>query len=235
MDLSKQMWTKSGMGFTASMIGNPICVDEATKNRTRLNYARICIAVDIDCTFPISLDFKLKNGIIVNACGSGIPMDTIRVQQVNEIGVETTTTSPCLEIELFKDAPTNGIGSIWENTIVIKDSTTEQDHPVVITEQGLIVVYQPQSGTITNEVSVHVLIESIVEDLQGRKHIQDKDNHSLIGEDFDTADESGTVSEVDHFSDDQGVEEGLFKPAAGYMLNLTREVSTSVQTGRFES
>ncbi|KAF9588493.1 hypothetical protein IFM89_011693, partial [Coptis chinensis] len=127
----------------------------------------------------------------------------------NEIGVETTTSSPCLEIELFKEAPTNGVRSIWENTIVIKDLTTEQEHPVVITEQGPIVVYQAQSGTITDEVLVPVLIDSVVEDLQGRKYIQDKDNHSLIDEDFDTVDESGTVSETDHFSDDQGVEEGL--------------------------
>ncbi|KAF9612910.1 hypothetical protein IFM89_004326 [Coptis chinensis] len=129
----------------------------------------------------------------------------------NEIGVETTTSSPCLEIELFKEAPTNGVGSIWENTIVIKDSTTEQEHPVVITEQGPIVVYQAQSGTITDKVSVPVLIESVVEDLQGRKYIQDKDNHSLIDEDFDTCDESNRIiaAETDNFSDDQGVEEGL--------------------------
>ncbi|KAF9590502.1 hypothetical protein IFM89_035609 [Coptis chinensis] len=92
---------------------------------------------------------------------------------------------------------------------MIKNSTTEQEHLVVITEQGPIVVYQAQSGTIIDEVSVPVLIKSVLEDLHGRKYIQDKDNHSLIDEDFDTADESGIVSETDHFSDDQGVEKGL--------------------------
>ncbi|KAF9606891.1 hypothetical protein IFM89_029490 [Coptis chinensis] len=46
MDLPKILWTDKGISFVAGRLGKPLCVDAATANRTRLNYAKVCIEVD---------------------------------------------------------------------------------------------------------------------------------------------------------------------------------------------
>ncbi|KAF9600925.1 hypothetical protein IFM89_013832 [Coptis chinensis] len=40
MDIPKQLWTKSGIEFVTSILGDPICLDDATSKRERLSYAR---------------------------------------------------------------------------------------------------------------------------------------------------------------------------------------------------
>ncbi|KAF9615610.1 hypothetical protein IFM89_024706 [Coptis chinensis] len=52
MDLPKHLWTKNGIDFVSSIIGEPICMDDATTNRTRIAYARICSVVDTNFKFP---------------------------------------------------------------------------------------------------------------------------------------------------------------------------------------
>ncbi|KAF9595069.1 hypothetical protein IFM89_036528 [Coptis chinensis] len=45
MNLPKQLWTDDGLDYVASLIGNPMCMDQATKLRQRLNFAKFCVEV----------------------------------------------------------------------------------------------------------------------------------------------------------------------------------------------
>ncbi|KAF9587518.1 hypothetical protein IFM89_003555 [Coptis chinensis] len=66
MDLPKILWTEKGISFVARRLGKPLCVDAATANRTRLNYVKVCIAVDASCKFPDHRKFNLGKGRIVD-------------------------------------------------------------------------------------------------------------------------------------------------------------------------
>ncbi|KAF9619282.1 hypothetical protein IFM89_006469 [Coptis chinensis] len=55
----KQLWTRRGISMIASRIGKPLSWDVATKNRQRLNFARVCVEVNVQCKYPKSLRFKL--------------------------------------------------------------------------------------------------------------------------------------------------------------------------------
>ncbi|KAF9593005.1 hypothetical protein IFM89_019732 [Coptis chinensis] len=61
-DIPKQLWTDNGIGFISSIIGEPICTDDATANRVRLNYARFCVVVNTDFKFPASITVNMGNG-----------------------------------------------------------------------------------------------------------------------------------------------------------------------------
>ncbi|KAF5191088.1 Zinc knuckle (CCHC-type) family protein [Thalictrum thalictroides] len=60
----KRLWSKDGLGFLASLIGWPVCLDEATKKKTKLKFARVCVEVDIDCSFPKTIKARIKEEII---------------------------------------------------------------------------------------------------------------------------------------------------------------------------
>ncbi|KAF9589266.1 hypothetical protein IFM89_022184 [Coptis chinensis] len=62
LDLPKQLWTGNGIDFVLSIIGEPICMDNATANRTRLSYARICAVVNTNFKFPSSIRVNLDDG-----------------------------------------------------------------------------------------------------------------------------------------------------------------------------
>ncbi|KAF5175227.1 Rna exonuclease [Thalictrum thalictroides] len=50
--MPKQLWTKEGLSFVGSLLGNPICVDEATTKKTRLTFTRICVEVENVANLP---------------------------------------------------------------------------------------------------------------------------------------------------------------------------------------
>ncbi|KAF5186912.1 Rna exonuclease [Thalictrum thalictroides] len=56
----KRLWSEEGLGFIASLIGRPVCLDEATEKKTRLKFARVCIEVDLECSFPKLLKVKIR-------------------------------------------------------------------------------------------------------------------------------------------------------------------------------
>ncbi|KAF9621091.1 hypothetical protein IFM89_016525 [Coptis chinensis] len=66
VDLPKHLWTKNGIDFISSIIGEPICMDDATARRTRISYARICVVVDIEFKFPSFIPVKIGEGVIVD-------------------------------------------------------------------------------------------------------------------------------------------------------------------------
>ncbi|KAF5208029.1 zinc ion binding / nucleic acid binding protein, partial [Thalictrum thalictroides] len=50
----KNLWTKEGLSYIGSLLGKPICTDEATIKKTRLTFARICVEVESIASLPVS-------------------------------------------------------------------------------------------------------------------------------------------------------------------------------------
>ena len=57
-----EYWTVTSLGYIASVVGIPMHLDNLTENHSRLSFARICIEVDVNCTFPKSALLDLGNG-----------------------------------------------------------------------------------------------------------------------------------------------------------------------------
>ena len=57
-----EYWTATSLGCIASAVGIPLHLDTLTENHSRLSFARICIEVDVNCTFPKSALLDLGNG-----------------------------------------------------------------------------------------------------------------------------------------------------------------------------
>lgn len=51
-----QFWTAKGLSILASYLGNPIMVDAPTLAERRLDFARVCVDVDLSCDFPTSFE-----------------------------------------------------------------------------------------------------------------------------------------------------------------------------------
>ncbi|KAF5194056.1 hypothetical protein FRX31_016361 [Thalictrum thalictroides] len=52
--IPKKLWTKEGLSYVGSLIGKPICSDEATAKKTRLSFAKICVEVESINDLPTS-------------------------------------------------------------------------------------------------------------------------------------------------------------------------------------
>ncbi|KAF5204479.1 hypothetical protein FRX31_005935 [Thalictrum thalictroides] len=63
-DVPKSLWSEDGLGFSASLLGKPVCLDDATANKTRLKFSKVCIEVGFNCSFPKVVKAKLKGEII---------------------------------------------------------------------------------------------------------------------------------------------------------------------------
>ena len=57
-----EYWTVTSLGYIASVVGIPLHLDTLTENHSRLSFARICIEVDVNCTFPNYALLDLENG-----------------------------------------------------------------------------------------------------------------------------------------------------------------------------
>ncbi|KAF9598754.1 hypothetical protein IFM89_031422 [Coptis chinensis] len=58
----KELWTDDGLGFLASKGGVPHSQDEATKLKKRIDYARVCVEVDVSAKLPDSFPIELALG-----------------------------------------------------------------------------------------------------------------------------------------------------------------------------
>ncbi|KAF9589662.1 hypothetical protein IFM89_026819 [Coptis chinensis] len=59
MNVPKQLWTDDGLDYVASLIGNPMCMNQATKLRQRLNFAKFCVEVPVDHEYKKSVKIKM--------------------------------------------------------------------------------------------------------------------------------------------------------------------------------
>ncbi|KAF9609634.1 hypothetical protein IFM89_017773 [Coptis chinensis] len=61
-NVPKELWTDDGLGFLASKVGVPHSQDEATKLKKRIDYARVCVEVDVSAKLPDSFPIELALG-----------------------------------------------------------------------------------------------------------------------------------------------------------------------------
>ncbi|KAI0507243.1 hypothetical protein KFK09_013365 [Dendrobium nobile] len=54
-------WNSEGISRIASKIGIPLAVDALTAQRTRLTFARVCIQVDVDATYPEEIPISIED------------------------------------------------------------------------------------------------------------------------------------------------------------------------------
>lgn len=49
-NLLKELWgdDNGGLKFTASLVGEPLMIDETTKHRKRLSFSRVCVMITAD-------------------------------------------------------------------------------------------------------------------------------------------------------------------------------------------
>lgn len=50
------LWTTTGLSYVASALGKPLYADRMTESCKRLNYAKICVEVDVNSELPNSFD-----------------------------------------------------------------------------------------------------------------------------------------------------------------------------------
>ena len=57
-----ELWTKEGLGYIASAFGTPRYLDEHTFQRSRLNFARVCVEINANNVIPSSFKVNLGYG-----------------------------------------------------------------------------------------------------------------------------------------------------------------------------
>lgn len=57
-----EYWTAQGLSHIASAVGKPLYADEMTKKCQRLTFAKVCVEVDLNSTFPSSFELLYPSG-----------------------------------------------------------------------------------------------------------------------------------------------------------------------------
>lgn len=57
------MWDKEGLGLISSYLGKPLFADDCTINQDRLAFARVCIEVDVDFSYPENIPLLIDGKI----------------------------------------------------------------------------------------------------------------------------------------------------------------------------
>ncbi|XP_038877075.1 uncharacterized protein LOC120069410 [Benincasa hispida] len=55
-----ELWTNKGLAVVVSAMGRPIHLDEATRDRKRCSYARVCVKVDGDALLPLLVTIRMR-------------------------------------------------------------------------------------------------------------------------------------------------------------------------------
>ncbi|KAI0508116.1 hypothetical protein KFK09_014250 [Dendrobium nobile] len=63
-DLPLACWNSEGISRIASKIGVPIAADNLTEQKTRLTFARICVLVDCNATYPDEIRVSLDGDVV---------------------------------------------------------------------------------------------------------------------------------------------------------------------------
>ncbi|KAF5183641.1 hypothetical protein FRX31_026770 [Thalictrum thalictroides] len=98
----KMLWSEDGLRFLASILSRPTeCLDEATAKKTRLKFAKVCIEVDLNCSFPKTIKAKIREEVI-------------------EVKVEYTwISSRCTKCESFGNLTnkcTKKVTTVWQKS-----------------------------------------------------------------------------------------------------------------------
>ncbi|XP_026384718.1 uncharacterized protein LOC113280286 [Papaver somniferum] len=60
-DVSLHLWNEIGFSRITSLAGKPIMTDAPTAMKTRMAFARVCVEIDANCTFPTKLPFQIDD------------------------------------------------------------------------------------------------------------------------------------------------------------------------------
>lgn len=60
-----EYWTTQGLSHIASSVGKPLYADELTEKCQRLTFAKVCVEVDLNSTFPSSFELLYPSGDFV--------------------------------------------------------------------------------------------------------------------------------------------------------------------------
>ena len=113
-----EYWTVTSLGYIASAVGIPLHLDTLTENHSRLSYARICIEVDVNFTFPNSALLDLGNG----------KYSTIRIEY-------PWVPQKCDHCKIFGHSHVKCLGG---KEMAVPGITTCQDHIAVRLEKDCI-------------------------------------------------------------------------------------------------
>ena len=61
-----ELFTKNGLSYIASAIGNPLYMDRITANKQCLAFAKVCVDVDASAEIPRSIKVKMRNGSVIS-------------------------------------------------------------------------------------------------------------------------------------------------------------------------
>ncbi|KAJ8759633.1 hypothetical protein K2173_009280 [Erythroxylum novogranatense] len=59
-----ELFSGSGLSYIASAIGNPLYMDSVTASQTRLDYAKVCVEIDVVADIPKTIYVVLRDGTI---------------------------------------------------------------------------------------------------------------------------------------------------------------------------
>ena len=65
INIPYQFWTEKGLSLVASYLGTPLMLDAPTLEKKRLDFARVCVEIDIDCEFPTDFDIHMDRNMKV--------------------------------------------------------------------------------------------------------------------------------------------------------------------------
>ncbi|KAF9598856.1 hypothetical protein IFM89_031976 [Coptis chinensis] len=167
-DIPKQLWVDNGIGFISSIIGEPICTDDATANRVRLNYARFCVVVNTDFKFPALITVNMGNGD-----NADISLDYDWIPSVcehcNTFGHTDAKCSRNKDVQPSKQGPLiktkkkpqqrwtpkknmqQGQSSCVKSAEGIPLQDGEEENPVIVVEDQQAVEIQAEKGTEETE------------------------------------------------------------------------------------
>ncbi|GAV92842.1 DUF4283 domain-containing protein, partial [Cephalotus follicularis] len=61
-----EFWTRFGLSYIAIALGVPLCMDAATAAGNRLSFARVCVEMKANSSFPNSFKVRRRSGILAD-------------------------------------------------------------------------------------------------------------------------------------------------------------------------
>ncbi|KAF9610948.1 hypothetical protein IFM89_025981 [Coptis chinensis] len=162
-NVPKELWTKNGLSFLASLIAKPMCIDDATVKKLRLLFARVCVEIPLLFHYPKSVSIEvgereisigveypwkpsscstcMKFGHSTNKCNNIVVNTWTSRRNVNsqssDAGAQQTTTR-------IGHLPTQVVvQTITENVTAVPNSPLEESLPIVCVGPSIVRTKNP--------------------------------------------------------------------------------------------
>ncbi|XP_074299643.1 uncharacterized protein LOC141630787 [Silene latifolia] len=161
-------WSKSGLSKVASAVGNPICSDEHTTNKSKLAFARILIDVDLSKELPKAVQIQSPYRVVAPSTASG---STPKTSEKKKSPVKTTVATKLSNIfSALQDGNLIEPDHTVESSSEVAVLDTEDEHSVSETADA---VQEAHQVLLDKKVDCGALIETHVKhtairDISGR-------------------------------------------------------------------